>query len=123
MIFFIMYKMNGNTATHYCTLIRFVLLAIKHLQYFTFLLYYYYITIYILLLYHYTIYYYYITIYILLLYYYTIYYYYHISILYTATMLALLCCSRMRLCTSVTEAEVERAKRIFKASFLMQLDG
>ena len=31
--------------------------------------------------------------------------------------------SRMRMCFSVTEAEVERAKNVFKTSLFMQLDG
>ena len=30
---------------------------------------------------------------------------------------------RMRLCFSVTEAEVERAKNVFRTSLFMQLDG
>ena len=30
---------------------------------------------------------------------------------------------RMRVCNSVTESEVERAKRVLKSSMLMQLDG
>ena len=30
---------------------------------------------------------------------------------------------RLRLCFSVTEAEVERAKKVFKTSLFMQLDG
>ena len=37
------------------------------------------------------------------------------------------CCdtlpNRMRLCVSVTEAEVERAKNVFKTSLFMHLDG
>ena len=30
---------------------------------------------------------------------------------------------RMRLCSSVTDAEVERAKNVFKTSLFMHLDG
>lgn len=32
-------------------------------------------------------------------------------------------CSRMRLCTSVTESEVARAKNLLKTNMLLQLDG